>query len=175
MASVAHLGWQAVPAGDLLAAATGPAGTRRALAGSGWPPPRRDEPAGGSRDQPAAGRRRDGALTSRCRLSLTGTLSRVSSAEGRGKPWIRRLLGCGLVAGPVFVSVFLAEGAARDGYRPLRHPVSSLALGPRAWVQAGNFVVTGTLFLAGAAGLSRAGGPEASRAGAAPLAPRAPG
>ncbi len=49
-----------------------------------------------------------------------------------------------------------AEGAVRDGYRPLRHPVSSLALGPRGWIQAGNFAVAGTLFLAGAAGLARA-------------------
>ena len=56
-------------------------------------------------------------------------------------------------AGPVFTAVFLAEGTAREGYRPLRHPVSSLALGPRGWVQAANFVVTGTLCLAGAAGL----------------------
>jgi hypothetical protein len=60
--------------------------------------------------------------------------------------------------------VFLAEGAVRDGYRPLRHPVSSLALGPRGWIQAGNFAVAGTLFLAGAAGLARAGDPAAGRA-----------
>jgi hypothetical protein len=62
-----------------------------------------------------------------------------------------------VAAGPAFVTVFLLEGAVRDGYRPLRHPVSSLALGPRGWIQAGNFAVAGTLFLAGAAGLARAG------------------
>ncbi len=45
----------------------------------------------------------------------------------------------------------------REGYRPLRHPVSSLALGPRGWVQAANFTVAGTLFQAGAAGLAGAG------------------
>ena len=71
--------------------------------------------------------------------------------------WTRVLLRCGVAAGPVFVAVFLFEGAVRDGYRPLRHPVSSLALGPRGWVQVGNFAVAGTLFLAGAAGLARAG------------------
>ena len=70
--------------------------------------------------------------------------------------WTRRLLRCGLAAGPVFVTAFVAQGAARDGYRPLRHPVSSLALGPGGWAQAANFAVTGTLFLAAAAGLSRA-------------------
>jgi hypothetical protein len=55
--------------------------------------------------------------------------------------------------------VFLLEGAVRGCYRPLRHPVSSLALGPRGWIQAGNFAVAGTLFLAGAAGVARAGDP----------------
>jgi hypothetical protein len=73
--------------------------------------------------------------------------------------WTRRLLRCGVAAGPVFVGVFLLEGVVRDGYRPLRHPVSSLALGPRGWIQAGNFAVAGTLFLAGAAGLARTGDP----------------
>jgi hypothetical protein len=53
--------------------------------------------------------------------------------------------------------VFLLEGAVREGYRPLRHPVSSLALGPRGWIQAANFTVAGTMLLAGAAGLLRAG------------------
>jgi len=70
--------------------------------------------------------------------------------------WTRGLLGCGVAAGPVFVGVFLVEGAVRDGYRPLRHPVSSLALGPRGWIQTANFAVAGTLLLAGAAGLARA-------------------
>jgi hypothetical protein len=83
----------------------------------------------------------------------------VKTASTPGKPaaWTRSLQVCGLAAGPVFVAVFLAEGAVREGYRPLRHPVSSLALGSRGWIQAGNFAVTGTMLLAGAAGLSRAG------------------
>ena len=75
----------------------------------------------------------------------------------RSQAGTRGLLRCGLAAGPLFVAVFLLEGAVRDGYRPLRHPVSSLALGPRGWIQAGNFAVAGTLLLAGAAGLARAG------------------
>jgi len=79
-----------------------------------------------------------------------------ATAPGRPAIWTRRLLRCGLAAGPVFVTAFVAEGAARDGYRPLRHPVSSLALGPGGWVQAANFAVTGILFLAAAAGLARA-------------------
>jgi hypothetical protein len=91
-----------------------------------------------------------------------------ASAHGRPARWTRGLLYCGLAAGPVFVTTFLAEGATRDGYRPSRHPVSSLALGPRGRVQAANFVVTGTLVLAGAAGLACAADPAlSSRAGRA--------
>jgi hypothetical protein len=88
----------------------------------------------------------------------------VKTASNPGKPQalIRSLLRCGVAAGPIFVAAFLLEGAARDGYRPLRHPVSSLALGSRGWIQAGNFAVTGTLLLAGAAGLARAGDPATS-------------
>ena len=56
----------------------------------------------------------------------------------------------------MFVAVFVLEGAVREGYRPLRHPVSSLALGPRGWIEAANFTVAGTLFLGGAAGLAGA-------------------
>jgi hypothetical protein len=65
----------------------------------------------------------------------------------------RRLLRCGMWAGPVFPATFLAEGAVRDGYQPMRLPVSSLALGPRGWIQTANFTVAGVLCLAGAAGL----------------------
>jgi len=86
-----------------------------------------------------------------------------ASIPGLPQAWTRRLLRCGVAAGPVFVAVFLLEGAVRDGYRPLRHPVSSLALGPRGWVQAGNFAV------AGAAGLARAGDRAASRRAAPAL------
>ena len=88
----------------------------------------------------------------------------MRTARTPGKPdrRTRALLRCGLVAGPVFIAAFLLEGAVRDGYQPLRHPVSSLALGPRGWTQNVNFTVTGALFLAGSAGLRRAGDPATS-------------
>jgi hypothetical protein len=89
-----------------------------------------------------------------------------ASAHGRTARWTRGLLSCGLAAGPVFITTFLTDGATRDGYRASRHPVSSLALGPRGRVQTANFAVTGTLFLAGAAGLGRTADPAlTSRAG----------
>ncbi|HUC25156.1 MAG TPA: DUF998 domain-containing protein [Streptosporangiaceae bacterium] len=85
-----------------------------------------------------------------------------ASIPGPRQEWTRGLLRCGVMAGPIFVAVFLLEGAVRDGYRPLRHPVSSLALGRRGWIQTANFAVAGALFLAGAAGLARAGDRVAS-------------
>jgi hypothetical protein len=68
----------------------------------------------------------------------------------------KALLSCGAVAGPLFVLAFLVEGATRAGYDPLRHPVSSLALGDHGWMQTANFVVAGLLTLAFAAGLQLA-------------------
>src|SRR5512138_2037512 len=92
-----------------------------------------------------------GRISVRCaRMAGYALIVKPATAPGRSAIWTRRLLRCGLAAGPVFVTAFVVEGAARDGYRPLRHPVSSLALGPGGWVQAANFAVTGTLFLAAA-------------------------
>ncbi len=58
----------------------------------------------------------------------------------------RLLLMGGAAAGPIFLGAATAQGALRPGYRPQRHPVSSLALGPRGWVQTGNFVLAGGLY-----------------------------
>ena len=68
----------------------------------------------------------------------------------------KALLACGAIAGPLFVLVFLGAGSSRADYDPLRHPVSSLALGDSGWVQTANFVVAGLLTLAFAVGLRRA-------------------
>jgi Protein of unknown function (DUF998) len=72
------------------------------------------------------------------------------------RPATAALLACGAVAGPLFVVAFLVEGATRAGYDPLRHPVSSLALGDLGWTQTLNFVVAGLLTVAFAVGLRRA-------------------
>src|SRR5262245_5709996 len=74
----------------------------------------------------------------------------------QGEGTTRALLMCGAIAGPLFVVVFLIEGATRADYNPLRHPVSSLALGDDGWIQTANFIVTGLLMLAYAIGLWRA-------------------
>lgn len=95
-------------------------------------------------------------------LARYASLVNAVSIHRTPQAWTRSLLRCGVAAGPVFVTVFLLEGAVRDGYRPVRHPVSSLALGPRGWIQAANFAGAGTLCLAAAAGLARAGDPGIS-------------
>jgi hypothetical protein len=72
----------------------------------------------------------------------------------------RALLRCGIAAGPLFLGAATLEGATRPGYEPLRHPISSLALGPGGWQQMANFGVTGSLYLSFAAGLARTGAPR---------------
>src|SRR6185295_12186986 len=68
----------------------------------------------------------------------------------------KTLLRCGVIAGPLFTLAWIIEGATRAGYDPLRHPISSLAIGEAGWTQTANFIVTGLLLLAFAVGLRRA-------------------
>jgi hypothetical protein len=68
----------------------------------------------------------------------------------------RALLAGGALAGPLFTAAWVLEGATRAHYDPLRHPVSSLELGPFGWTQQANFVVAGLLTLGFAVGLRRA-------------------
>ncbi len=65
----------------------------------------------------------------------------------------KMLLAGGALAGPLFTLMWIIEGATRSGYNPLRHPVSSLALGDFGWMQVINFIVAGLLTLAFAIGL----------------------
>jgi hypothetical membrane protein len=64
---------------------------------------------------------------------------------------------CGVLAGPLFVAIFTAHGATLPSYQARRHPVSSLALGPRGWIQKANFLVAGCLYGAFTVGLWRTG------------------
>ncbi len=67
----------------------------------------------------------------------------------------RRLLFCGAAGAPLFVIVLLVEGALRPGYDPFYHSGSQLSLGERGWIQIANFVVSGLLITAFAAGVRR--------------------
>ncbi|WP_223167254.1 DUF998 domain-containing protein [Nonomuraea sp. SYSU D8015] len=67
-----------------------------------------------------------------------------------------QLLACGVVAGPLFLVVWLVQALTRDGFDPARHPISLLSLGELGWIQIANFVVTGLLYVACAIGMRRA-------------------
>jgi len=68
----------------------------------------------------------------------------------------RKLLGCGIIAGPLFVVASLAQAVTRTGFDLGRHPISLLSLGSLGWVQVANFAVSGVLYVAGAVGLRMA-------------------
>src|SRR5688572_63917 len=73
-------------------------------------------------------------------------------------------LVCGAIAGPFFTIAWFVEGLTRANYDPMRHPISSLAIGESGWTQVTNFIITGVLTLALAFGLRGAlgsrGGPK---------------
>lgn len=68
----------------------------------------------------------------------------------------RNLLYCGIVAGPLFIAAGLIQAFTRTGFDLARHPLSLLSLGSLGWVQIGNFVVSGILYVLGAVGLRAA-------------------
>ena len=68
----------------------------------------------------------------------------------------RALLTLGALAGPLYVIVGLTQAAIRPGFDLTRHPLSLLSNGDLGWIQIANFVVTGSLVVAGAIGLKRA-------------------
>ena len=68
----------------------------------------------------------------------------------------RSLLGYGVLAGPFYVSVSLAQAVVRPGFDLSRHEWSLLANGPHGWIQMANLAVTGAMVLAFAVGLRRA-------------------
>jgi hypothetical protein len=85
------------------------------------------------------------------------TLTAVSAATP-GRPPSRpgRLLATGLVVGPLFTAGYLMGGLFQGrGYSQIRHPVSSLALGPQGWTQTATFVACGLLVVLFSIGLRR--------------------
>ena len=68
----------------------------------------------------------------------------------------RALLAYGVVAGPFYVTTSLAQAFTRDGFRLDQHAWSLLANGDLGWIQITNFLLTGLMTIAAAAGLRRA-------------------
>src|SRR5215469_10522753 len=67
----------------------------------------------------------------------------------------RGMLVCGAVAGPLFVTVVVAQALTRTGFDLTRDAASLLDDGSWGWIQTANFIVTGLLLIAAAAGLRR--------------------
>jgi hypothetical membrane protein len=68
----------------------------------------------------------------------------------------RSLLGYGVLVGPVYTAVSLAQAFTRPGFDVRRHQWSLLENGDLGWIQIVNFIVSGLLLVAYAAGLRRA-------------------
>lgn len=90
----------------------------------------------------------------------THTIShrQASSLRQNGSPpssVTRALLGCGVIAGPVYVLTSVVQGLTRDGFDLTRHQWSLLENGDLGWIQIANFVGTGAALLAFAVGLGR--------------------
>ena len=68
----------------------------------------------------------------------------------------KRLLTCGIAAGPLYIGLGLLQMAIRPGFDINRHALSLLANGDLGWIQTLNFLVTGILLIAGAVGVKQA-------------------
>jgi len=79
----------------------------------------------------------------------------------------KSLLGYGVIAGPIYVSVSLAQAFTREGFDVSRHAWSLLANGEHGWIQIANLIGCGLMLVAFAVGLRRALTPGAG-AGWAP-------
>lgn len=65
------------------------------------------------------------------------------------------LLAGGIIAGPIYIIVGLAQILTREGFDMTLHPLSMLSLGDLGWIQITNFIVTGFLVLLAAIALRR--------------------
>jgi hypothetical protein len=67
----------------------------------------------------------------------------------------RRLLVCGVIAGPLFIGASFIQAMTRHGFELIRQPLSLLLLGDLGWIQLINFEVSGLLAIAFAVGMRR--------------------
>ena len=66
---------------------------------------------------------------------------------------IRTLLTCGLVAGPLFLVVFVIQILVRPEFHFAHSEPSLLSIGPLGWIQIANFVIGGLLVISAAMGM----------------------
>lgn len=68
----------------------------------------------------------------------------------------KSLLGYGVLAGPLYVIVVLAQALLRPGFDLAHDDASLLSNGSLGWIQIANFVVTGAMVIACGVGMRRA-------------------
>src|SRR3954469_24891550 len=85
--------------------------------------------------------------------STTSTTDQQCSPAARVT---RSLLGYGVIAGPVYVAVSLAQALTREGFQVDKHAWSLLENGALGRIQMPNFILTGLMTIAAAVGLRRA-------------------
>ncbi|GAA4244470.1 DUF998 domain-containing protein [Dactylosporangium darangshiense] len=84
-------------------------------------------------------------------MNITSMGQQVES----GETLARRLVLCGVIAGPLFIGASLVQALTRSGFSLTTHAISLLLLGDSGWVQFANFGVTGLLSIAFAVGVWR--------------------
>ena len=67
----------------------------------------------------------------------------------------RSLVGYGVLAGPFYVVVALAQALLRPGFNLMHDDVSLLSNGHGGWVQVANFIITGAMVIACSLGIHR--------------------
>jgi len=65
------------------------------------------------------------------------------------------MLTGGIIGGPIYIIIGLAQILTREGFDMTRHPLSLMSLGDLGWIQITNFIVTGFLVLLAAIALHR--------------------
>jgi hypothetical protein len=91
-------------------------------------------------------------------ITMTGAALPGAASDAPPRPVrvTKSLLGYGVIAGPFYLVVSLAQALTRDGFELTRHAWSLLANGELGWIQIINFTLTGAMLVAFAVGLRRA-------------------
>ena len=89
-------------------------------------------------------------------ISTTAAGSSTTAVCSPADRVTKSLLGYGIIAGPIYVVVALAQALTRNGFDLSRHAWSLLANGEHGWIQITNLVMTGLMVIAFAVGLRRA-------------------
>jgi hypothetical protein len=88
---------------------------------------------------------------------MPARVGRIGEGDTMAKQTLptRALLACGLVAGPMYVTVTMAQALTRDGFDLRQHRFSWLTTGDLGWIQQSNMVLVGVLTVLLAVGVGR--------------------